>query len=103
MNKMDGLASNLRTARRRTGMTQAELAEAAGVGSGTVARLELGGEDPRLSTLQKLADALGVELGDLVPLDGHKPDPRPGMHLVALPVLGTLLRVLYECCTISVA
>ena len=103
MSKMDGLASNLRTARRRAGMTQADLAEAAGVGAGTVARLELGGEDPRISTLRKLADALDVELFDLIPQDGHRADSTGRMHLVAYPVLGTLLRVLYECCTINVA
>jgi transcriptional regulator with XRE-family HTH domain len=43
MNKMDGLASNLRTARRRAGMTQAELASAAGVGTGTEVRWKIRG------------------------------------------------------------
>jgi transcriptional regulator with XRE-family HTH domain len=74
MNKMDGLASNLRTARRRAGMTQAELASAAGVGTGTVARLELGEmEDPRISTVRKLAHALDVGLLDLIPAEHTRP------------------------------
>jgi transcriptional regulator with XRE-family HTH domain len=74
MSKMDGLAINLRTARRRANMTQERLAELADVGAGTVARLELGGEDPKLSTLTKLAAALEVDLWDLIPTeDGHNP------------------------------
>jgi transcriptional regulator with XRE-family HTH domain len=77
MSKMDGLAINLRTARRRTNMTQEQLAGLAGLGAGTVARLELGGEDPRISTVRKLADALGVELWDLIPADPTEPEESP--------------------------
>ena len=61
----------LRAARQKAGLTQNELAKLAGVGRGTVHRLETleRGGYPR--TLRKLATALGVEPAQLVR------DPRP--------------------------
>ena len=47
-------------------MSQRGLAERAGVGAVLVARLELGQTDPRLSSLRRLAAALGVTVGELV-------------------------------------
>ncbi len=46
------------------GLSQRELAERADVGQVLIARLELGQTDPRLSTLEKLAEALGIRLVD---------------------------------------
>lgn len=46
------------------GLSQRELAERAGVGQVLIARLELDQTDPRLSTLEKLAEALGIGLVD---------------------------------------
>ena len=53
--------AQLESARRTAGLTQAELAERAGVNRMTVGRLEAG-LDPRLSTLDALARSLGLEL-----------------------------------------
>lgn len=50
----------IRQARRAMGWTQRELARRAGMGQSHVLRVEQGG-DVRLSTLQRLADALGAE------------------------------------------
>jgi transcriptional regulator with XRE-family HTH domain len=47
------------------GLSQRELAERADVGQVLIARLELGQTDPRLSTLEKLAEALGIRMVDL--------------------------------------
>ncbi len=47
-------------ARVEDGITQAELAERMGVKQPAVARMETGPFDPRLTTLRKLAAALGV-------------------------------------------
>jgi len=79
MSEMDGLASNVRNARRRAGISQTDLAKAARVGSGTVARIETGGENPRVSTLYRLAEALGVSVHDLLPEQppAETPDHRP--------------------------
>lgn len=48
------------------GLSQRALAERSGVGYVNIARLELAQVDPRLSTLEKLADALGIGLVDLL-------------------------------------
>jgi transcriptional regulator with XRE-family HTH domain len=42
------------------------LAKLAGVGVATLARMEAGNWDPRLSTLQKLAKTLGVTVAELI-------------------------------------
>jgi transcriptional regulator with XRE-family HTH domain len=60
------LREKLRTERRRAALTQEELAEKAGVGIATIARIETGDiEEPRVSTLRKLAHALEIEPRDL--------------------------------------
>lgn len=44
----------LRTARRRAGLTQRTLAAHTGIAQPTIARIERGREDPRVSTLERL-------------------------------------------------
>ena len=56
------LVAHLAQARKAAGLTQAELAERAGLSRMTVQRLEGGNLDPRLSTLQQLARVLDMEL-----------------------------------------
>ncbi len=53
--------------RRGGGLTQVELAQASGVSQGTIAQIEKGEVDnPRPSTIKKLAGALGVSGMDLL-------------------------------------
>jgi len=52
----------LRRARHRAGLTQRALATATGVAQPTIARIERGTEDPRLSTLTRLLAACGHRL-----------------------------------------
>jgi HTH-type transcriptional regulator/antitoxin HipB len=52
----------LRWARQEAGLTQAELAERAGVSQPMVAKLERPDYNPTLDTLEKVAQALGVKL-----------------------------------------
>jgi transcriptional regulator with XRE-family HTH domain len=46
-------------------MTQAQLAEAAGLSNDAVSRIERGDREARLITLERLASALGVQVADL--------------------------------------
>ena len=57
-----GLLARLADARKAANLTQAELAERAGLSRMTVQRLESGSLDPRLSTLQELVRVLNMEL-----------------------------------------
>ena len=59
---MSKLATELVQARRAHGLTQAELAEKAGLSRMAVQKAESGTTDPRLSTLQVMARAMGMEL-----------------------------------------
>ena len=56
----------LRVIRERRGLSLRGLSRAAGVGLATLVRLEAGTYDPRLSTLRKLAKALGVTMCQLL-------------------------------------
>lgn len=60
------LQERLRTARAKSGLTLRALAAESGLTLASVANLESVGGDPKLSTLRKLAGALGVSVGKLV-------------------------------------
>jgi len=51
-------------------MTLMELEAASGVGASTISKIERGVSRPQAITLHKLADALGVEVGELYPKEG---------------------------------
>lgn len=58
--------TTLKRLRRDRGLTQQALAVKAGVSLGYLSRLEVGMHDPRLSTLRKLAKALGVPVTEML-------------------------------------
>lgn len=66
----------IRETRLRRALTQAELAEQAGTTEATVNRLENGLQAPRMSTLRKIAAALGVEPADLIDWDATTEEDR---------------------------
>lgn len=56
----------LRIARSRTGMSQRELAEAAGLPQSTIARIESGARQPSLPVLARIVAAVDLELRSTV-------------------------------------
>lgn len=56
----------LRQVRELALLTQEQLAQRAGVAKSTVNRLERGLQNAHVSTVRRLAEALGVEAADLV-------------------------------------
>ena len=60
------MAKRLKTLRRRRGLTQEALAARASLSRTYLARLETARQDPTLSTLVKLAKALGVPVSRLL-------------------------------------
>jgi len=65
--ELAGELSPLAAWRKSAGMTQRQLAEKSGVLPRTISEFENGRIDPRLSTLQALAKAIGVDIQDIVP------------------------------------
>jgi transcriptional regulator with XRE-family HTH domain len=60
------VAKRLRLRREARGLSQARLAQAAGISRGYLIRLERAEQDPTLTVLAKLAKALKVPLVELV-------------------------------------
>jgi transcriptional regulator with XRE-family HTH domain len=61
----DRFGANLRSARKRTGLSQEELADLCAMYRTEVSLLERAGRAPRLGTLVKLASALDVSIESL--------------------------------------
>jgi transcriptional regulator with XRE-family HTH domain len=61
------IGNNVRAVRRSRFMTQAQLAQEAGIDRDTLGRIERDEVEPRLSTIVKLAGALGVNPRELAP------------------------------------
>jgi len=59
---MSFLSQDLSRARRASGLTQSDLAEKSGLSRMAVQKAESGATDPRLSTLEVMARAMGMEL-----------------------------------------
>jgi HTH-type transcriptional regulator/antitoxin HipB len=57
-----GIGEEVRRLRIERGLSQQQLAERIGLPQSVIARLQAGGVEPRLSTLDRVAEALGAEL-----------------------------------------
>ena len=80
------VGERIKEARKITGMTQAQLAENSGISSMSVRRYESGERAPDIETLQRIADALGVGISQLVP-GTTRPEDDPAPLLVIPDVL----------------
>jgi transcriptional regulator with XRE-family HTH domain len=64
-NANPALGAAIRRLREQRGVTQEDAAHDAGVTVGTLSKLERGESDPRWTTIERVAAALGVSLRDL--------------------------------------
>jgi HTH-type transcriptional regulator/antitoxin HipB len=63
------LGNYIRTLRKKSGLTQIQLAEMVGVGKSVIYDLEKGKETVQLSTLVKILSGLNIKVKLLSPLD----------------------------------
>lgn len=66
------LAANLRRLRVARDLSQDELAANAGIRQALVSEIEVGSANPTLNSLESIAHALGVTVGDLLAGDGKQ-------------------------------
>lgn len=59
------VAERVREERKKAGLTMEQLAALAGISASFLAYIETRGSKPSLATVQKIADALGVPVGDM--------------------------------------
>lgn len=63
---MPQCGANIRRRRECLGLSQAQLAKAAGVDSSMICKIETGKSQPSLRTLDRIATALGTTASDLL-------------------------------------
>ncbi|KAB2952386.1 helix-turn-helix domain-containing protein [Heliorestis acidaminivorans] len=95
------IATRLRTVREQSGLTQAELAEKAGVSPGLIGQLEQSKVQPSLRTIERVSEVLGVtpcyflvpqpSLETLLPLIGDDL-----IQLLKEPKVQEVLRMIYD-------
>jgi transcriptional regulator with XRE-family HTH domain len=66
MAPVERVAMRIKEWRKRRKLSQEELAEKAGISRGYLARLETARQDPKLSTLEKVARALKIDVTKLL-------------------------------------
>jgi transcriptional regulator with XRE-family HTH domain len=66
MSPVERVAMRIKEWRERRGLTQEQLAHKAGISRGYLARLETARQDPKLSTLEKVAKALKIDVTKLL-------------------------------------
>jgi len=65
--EMSTIAKNIKKYRAKLGISQDKLSKLAGITLHTITKIESGATpDPRIETVKKIADALGVSIDDLM-------------------------------------
>jgi len=86
-----GLGKRIRTFRKLKALTQEELGEKAGLSYKFVGEIERGKVNPSLDSLVRIANALGVKVGNLFP---HEADIFPQFSSQDLYLIKKALRLL---------
>lgn len=60
------LAENMRKIRTRKQMSQGDICRALGVDRAYISNIESGKQNPTLATIEKIAEALGVKVNELL-------------------------------------
>lgn len=99
-----GLGRSLQRARQSAGLTQQELCQRAGLSYSTLAKIERGAiKAPSIFTIQNIAAALGVPLGDLLPestpTTPSKHRAKSGVNFVYFDINGCLVRFFHRAFT----
>lgn len=87
---MSTIGTRLQELRKRAGLSLDDVARAAGMSKSGVWEVEAGRNDPRLSTIRKLARALGVDTYQLLAED----DLSPSLTTLELRILHAVREVL---------
>lgn len=64
------MGEQIKTARQLRGLTQEELGERCGIGAANIRKYESGKQIPRIATLQKIAEALDLQVSSFLPAFG---------------------------------
>ena len=67
MGTKEETGKRIKAIREKKGLTQAEVAEKAGIHYNYFARVERGEVNPRIPIIEKIAKALGVKSSDILP------------------------------------
>jgi transcriptional regulator with XRE-family HTH domain len=92
-NLRDILANNLKEYRRKLGISQAKLAEKAGISTQYIAMIELSRQFPTPEMLDRIARALDIEAYQLFSVS---PSPEMAMERLHDTLVGNLERVIAE-------
>ena len=87
------LAKNLRENRRKHGVTQAKLAEKAGVSTQYIAMIELKRQFPTPDVLERIAASLGIEAHELFAVP---PSPESSMERLQKDIIREIRSVIVE-------
>ncbi len=75
MEKITTTGEKIRIARTKAGLSQGELANRLDVTQSLIGQYERGVRNPKPSTIQRIADALGIPFTELLPVDAIKQLP----------------------------
>ena len=62
---MDSIGSRIKAERNRAGLTQKEVAARAGMADSAIRKYEAGKQIPKIETLSRIADAIGVDFSNI--------------------------------------